>query len=131
MKEYTPARTIFAIFLGYLAFLLLEVIGAFVTAGPLHATGTGSLLVSGEAVTLLSAIVAGALAARVAKVRPLAHAGALGLSMFSVTIVVAIVSPRSPHAIYPAWFPYATACLAGAGSFVGGALATLSKPQAG
>lgn len=122
MNANNPARTIFAILLGYLAFLLLEVIGATLAAGALHATSGSSLLIAGETVTFVSAIVAGAVAARLAKGRPLAHAGALGLSMLSVTIVATAISPRSAHALYPQWFPYASAVLAGAGAFIGGAL---------
>jgi hypothetical protein len=128
LTQSSPARTILAVFLGYLTFLAVEIVGAFASAAVFRATSGSSLLVSGELVTFLAAAIGGAVAARVARTRPLAHAGALGLAMFSVTVIVTIITP---HRItpYPGWFPYATALLSGFGAFVGGALAGGSMAQ--
>lgn len=123
----SPARTILAVLAGYLTFLVLEILGAIVTASVLRVSTGGPLLISGEVVTFIAAIVGGGVAARIARNRPLEHAAALGLSMFTVTVLVTIVTPRPANAAYPAWFPYVTALFGGLGAFVGGALFTLAK----
>lgn len=123
----TPARTILAVLLGYLTFLILEVLGAIVTASVLRLSTGAPLLISGEVVTFIAAIVGGGVAARVARDRPLEHAAALGLSLFTVTVLVTIITPRPAVAAYPGWFPYVTAVFGGLGAFVGGALFTLAR----
>ena len=126
----SPARTIFAVLLGYLALLVLEVIGGIAAGAIVHARTGAGVLIAGEIVVLVSAIAAGAITARTARERPLAHAGALGLSILSVTAVLAAVSPRSAHATVPVWYPYAIALFGGVGAFIGGALASGSTREA-
>ncbi|HEV3154955.1 MAG TPA: hypothetical protein VGZ02_14195 [Candidatus Baltobacteraceae bacterium] len=122
MTSPSPARTVLAVFLGYLTFLILEIGGAFAAAAAANLRTGSSLLISGELTTFVAAAAGGAVAARVAQSRPLAHAGALGLSIFSVTVLVsALVQHRAPSP-YPGWYPYANAILSGVGAFVGGAL---------
>ena len=123
----TPARTVLAVFLGYLAFLLVEVAGNLIAGVLLCSTSRGTLILTGELVTVVSAAIAGAVAARVASTRPLAHAGALGLAIFSVTAIAsAAIPPRAPSP-FPAWFPYVNAVLGGVGAFMGGAIVALRE----
>lgn len=117
----SSGRTLLAVLLGYLTFLILEIIGAFMTASVLRARSGAALLISGEIVTFIAAALAGAVTARIARSRPLAHAGALGLAMFSVTVVVTAVAPHRAASPYPGWYPYAIALLSGVGAFLGGA----------
>ena len=124
-----PARTIFAVLLGYLAFIVLGVIGVLVAAGSLHAASGLSMLIAGEVVTFVAALIAGAITARVATTRALAHAGGLGLAILLVTALKASVAHPIASSPYPAWYPYAAALFGGVGAFVGGALTAASESR--
>lgn len=109
-----PLRTILAVLLGYVALLAVELAGALVFHD----------IVGSEFMSFVSGVAAGALTARIAVERPLMHAVVLGVVVISVTVVGAAFSKRPAIAGIPPWYPYAAALLAGAGTFVGGALAT-------
>jgi len=125
----SPARTVLAVFLGYLTFLMLEIVLGFLAAAFLHSTNRASLVITAELLTFLSAAAGGAVAARMAPERPLAHAGALGLAVLTVTIAVSVLVPQRAQSPFPAWFPFASAVFGGAGAFLGGGLVTLSRTQ--
>jgi hypothetical protein len=115
-------RTILAILLGYLALILLEVLGgAFLYVFHLS-PGSGAAVVGGEFTVFLSGIAAGAITARIAPARGLSHATALGLAIVSATTLAAAIARPPHHDPYPLWYPYALGIFAGVGAFVGGAL---------
>ncbi|HET9097134.1 MAG TPA: hypothetical protein VFN37_10760 [Candidatus Baltobacteraceae bacterium] len=114
-----PARTILAVLLGYLSLLAVELAGVLIFRG----------IIGGEFVTFISGLVAGAVTARVAAARPLLHASVLAVVIIAVTVFAAAFK-RAPTPGVPAWYPYAAALLAGAGTFVGGALSSREKPAA-
>lgn len=123
-----PGRTILAVLVGYLAMIVFDIIGGVMLAGAVHGRQGGStLIIGGEFVLFVSAIFAGAITARMAPFRPLSHAGALGLSIFSVSVLASAFTRPVPHQIYPDWYPYAAAVLGGFGAFVGGALIARSS----
>ena len=127
----SPARTLLAVLLGYLAFLVFGFFGGVFMALAMRARSGSGLLIGSEIVAFVAAAAAGAITARIAQRKPLAHAAALGLSVFSVTVVATIVLPRNPHAYYPSWYPFAAAVLGGVGAFVGGALVSAGRPETG
>lgn len=112
-----PARTILAVLLGYLTLLAVELLGALVFRG----------VIAGEFVTFVSGVIAGLITARIANSRPLLHAAVLGIVIICITMFAAAFSKRPPLPGIPPWYPYAAALLAGAGTFVGGALVTREK----
>jgi hypothetical protein len=114
-----PARTILAVLLGYVCLLAVELGGALIFRG----------IIGGECVTFISGLVAGAVTARVAAARPLLHASVLAVVIVGVTIFAAAFSRRVPTPGIPPWYPYAAALLAGAGTFIGGALPSRVKPR--
>jgi hypothetical protein len=63
-----------------------------------------------------------------APTRPLAHATVLGLTIFSVLVIVTAISKPPPPSLYPSWYPYASAFLAGFGAIFGGGVASSSEP---
>lgn len=115
-----PARTILAVLLGYVTLLAVELAGALVFRG----------ILGGEIVTFVSGLLAGAVTARIAAARPLLHAGVLGIAIVCVTVFAAAFSKRAPSPGIPAWYPYATALLAGVGTFIGGAFFARETPAA-
>ena len=125
----SPARTIFAVLLGYLAFIVLGVIGILIAASMLRAAGGLSMLIAGELVTFIAGLIAGAITARVARTRAVAHAGGLGLAIFLVTALKAFIAHPIANSPYPAWYPYAAAVFGGIGAFVGGALTAASESR--
>lgn len=117
--------------LGYLTLLVLGFAGNVLVALALHRTSGSGVLAGSEIVAFTAALAAGATTARIARTKPLAHAGALALSVFSVTIVAALIAPAPHQAVFPPWYPYVAALLGGAGAFAGGALAVMREdPQA-
>lgn len=106
--------------LGYLCLLAVELAGALIFRG----------IIGGEFVTFISGLVAGAVTARVATARPLLHACVLAVVIVGVTVFAAAFSKRPPVPGIPTWYPYAAALLAGAGTFIGGALSSRVKPAA-
>lgn len=118
-----PARTILSVFVGYLALILLGILGNEVLANVLHTrVGGTSAVIGGELVALISGVAAGAITARVASTRALAHATALGLTIVSATSLATAIAKPPTHQIYPSWYPYALAVFGGLGAFVGGVL---------
>ena len=85
------------------------------------------MLIAGEVVTFVAGLIAGAITARVATTRALAHAGGLGLAILLVTALKAFVAHPIAHSPYPGWYPYAAALFGGIGAFVGGALTAGAK----
>ena len=122
-----PGRTILAILVGYLSLILLDLLGGAMLGGALGGRSSSAEIIGGEFVVFIAGIIAGAITARLAPYRPLSHAGALGLSIISVTVLAAAFTRPVPHQIYPSWYPYAAALLGGVGAFVGGALAAKSN----
>lgn len=118
-----------AVLVGYLALIILEVIGGAFLAAALRGHGGATLIVGGEVVTFVAGVMAGAITARMAPTRPLTHATVLGLTVITVTSIVAAISQPPAGTTFPHWYPYAAALLGGAGAFVGGALAN-RDPQA-
>jgi hypothetical protein len=121
-----PGRTILAVLLGYLALIIFDIIGGVMLAGAVQGQRGSALIIGGEFVLFVSAILAGAVTARMAPFRPLSHAGALGLAIFCVSVLAASFTRPVPHQVYPSWYPYAAAVLGGVGAFVGGALVARS-----
>jgi hypothetical protein len=116
-----------AVLVGYLALIIFDIIGGIMLGGAMRGQRGSALIIGGEFVLFVSAILAGAITARMAPFRPLSHAGALGLSIFSVSVLAAAFTRPVPHQVYPSWYPYAAALLGGVGAFVGGALAAKSN----
>ena len=112
-----------AVLLGYLSLIILELIGGAFLAAVFQGKAGGQLILGGEIVTFIAGILAGAITARVAPTRPLAHATVLGFTVVTVTCIVTAISHPPAGAIYPTWYPYAAAALSGAGAFTGGAIA--------
>lgn len=111
-----------AVLLGYLALIILELIGGALLAGIYRGHTGGQLILGGEIVTFIAGILAGAITARMAPSRPLAHATVLGFTILTVTCIVTAISHPPAGAIYPSWYPYAAAALSGVGAFTGGAI---------
>ncbi len=120
-----PARTIFAILFGYLALIVLQLIGGEMLGRAVHGRPGSSAIIGGEIVVFAAGIIAGAITARLAPYRPLSHATALGLAIASATTLAAAISKPPAHQPFPNWYPYAAALLSGVGAFVGGALASM------
>lgn len=108
-----------AVLVGYCSLIILTLIGgALLNAvfGANHRT----VVVGGTVVTFISGVIAGGITARMAPTRPLAHATVLGLTIFSVLVIVSAISKKPPATLYPPWYPYASAFLAGFGAIFGG-----------
>ncbi|HZZ66200.1 MAG TPA: hypothetical protein VFE17_11910 [Candidatus Baltobacteraceae bacterium] len=119
-----PSRTVLAVLLGYLALILLEVLGGAFLYALRFIPGTSNTMIASECVVLISGVVAGGITARLAPSRPLSHAGALALAIISATsIATALVHPHT-HQIYPMWYPYVLGFFGGLGAFAGGAFVT-------
>lgn len=117
-----PSRTVLAVLLGYLALILLEVLGGGLLYAFRMMPGSMNTMIASECVVLMSGVIAGGVTARFAPSRPLAHAGALALAIISATsIATALVHPHTPQ-IYPGWYPYALGLFGGLGAFAGGAI---------
>lgn len=117
-----------AVLAGYLSLIILELIGGAFLAAAVRGHPTGQLIVGGEVVTFVAGVIAGAITARLAPSRPLAHATVLGFTIVTVTSIVTAISQPPRGAVYPHWYPYAAAILSGAGAFIGGALANRETP---
>jgi putative membrane protein (TIGR04086 family) len=112
-----------AVLVGYCALIILLLIGGAVLNSFLH-NNTRALIVGGTVVTFLCGVISGGITARMAPSRPLAHATVLGLTIFSVLTIVTAISKRPPNTMYPPWYPFAAAFLAGAGAIFGGSVAS-------
>jgi hypothetical protein len=121
-----PARTILAVLLGFFVWLAVVILGGLFFASAAARAGTSQMMLIGEIVSFVAGVAAGVVSAAVASARPLLHAGVLGVVMVCVLFFAAAFSKR-PLAGIPPWYPYAAALLSGAGTFVGGALATRPK----
>jgi hypothetical protein len=121
-----PLRTILAVLLGFLVWLAVVIVGGLFFASAAAHAGTSQLLLTGEIVSFVAGVAAGLAAAAIASGRPLLHAIVLGVVMVSVLFFAAASTRRTPAGI-PNWYPYAAALLSGAGTFVGGALASRPK----
>jgi hypothetical protein len=119
-----------AVLVGYCALIVLLLIGGALLSALLHGNHR-SMIVGGTVVTFISGVISGGITARMAPGRPLAHATVLGLTIFTVLVIVTAISKRPPVALYPAWYPYASAFLAGAGAIFGGAVASGSEEPKG
>jgi len=118
-----PARTVLAVFVGYLALLVLGVLGELLLVSILRGQTTGSsVMIAHEAVAFIAGIVAGAITARMAPSRRLSHATALALTIISATVLATALAKPPVHALFPGWYPYALALFSGVGAFGGGAL---------
>jgi hypothetical protein len=122
-----PARTILAVLLGYLVWFGVLLAGGLLFGAAAARGGTSQMMLVGEIVFFVAGVGAGAVAAAVAQARPLLHAIVLGVAMVCVMILGAAFSKRPMTAGVPSWYPYAVALLSGAGTFVGGALASRPK----
>jgi hypothetical protein len=122
-----PARTILAVLLGYLAWFGVLLAGGLLFGAAASRAGTTQTMFVGEIVFFVAGIAAGAVAAAVAQARPLLHAIVLGVAMICVMVFGAAFSKRPSAPGIPSWYPYAVALLSGAGTFVGGALASRPK----
>lgn len=116
--------------LGYLVLLGVEFAGGLLFGGAVARQGGSQLMLTGEVITFVAGVAAGAVAASIATARPLLHALVLGAAVVCVMILGAALSKRPPTPGIPSWYPYAAALLTGAGTFVGGALAMRKKPTA-
>jgi hypothetical protein len=128
-----PARTILAVFVGYLTLLIVGVFGEIILLNVLRGRQQNlglSAMVGHETVALFAGIVAGAITARMAPSRGLSHASALSLTIISATVLATAIS-KPVHPTYPTWYPYALALLSGVGAFFGGALASVRRSQEG
>jgi hypothetical protein len=112
-----------AVLVGYCALIILLLIGGTVLSAFLHGNPR-AMIVGGTVVTFICGVLSGGITARMAPARPLAHATVLGLTIFTVLTIVTAISKRPPGALYPAWYPYASAFLAGAGAIFGGAVSS-------
>jgi hypothetical protein len=124
-----PGRTILAVLVGYLALIVLELIGSVMLFSLLHGQTGGSAVIGGEAVVIVSGIIAGALTARLAPSRPLSHSTALALAIVSATAIATAIARPTHHQVFPNWYPYALALLGGVGAFAGGALVSSRTQQ--
>jgi hypothetical protein len=115
-----------AVLVGYCALIILLLIGGALLSSLLHGNHR-SMIVGGTLVTFISGVIAGGITARMAPTRPLAHATVLGLTIFTVLVIVTAISKRPPTSLYPGWYPYASAFLAGAGAIFGGSVASGSE----
>jgi hypothetical protein len=114
-----------AVLVGYCALIILLLIGGAVLNSFFHGN-TRAMIVGGTVVTFICGVISGGITARMAPTRPLAHATVLGLTIFTVLTIVTAISKRPPGAMYPVWYPYASAFLAGAGAIFGGGVASSS-----
>lgn len=112
---------------GYCALVLLSLIGGALLSGLFHGNHR-ALITGGAIVTFISGVLAGGITARMAPSRPLAHATVLGLTIFSVLTIVTAISKPPPASLYPGWYPYLAALLAGAGAVLGGGVSS-GEPQ--
>jgi hypothetical protein len=117
-----------AVLVGYCALILLLLIGGGLLRALVHEDHR-SLIVGGTVVTFISGVIAGGITARMAPTRPLAHATVLGLTIFSVLSIVTAISKHPPSTLYPAWYPFASAFLAGIGAIFGGAVSGASEDE--
>ena len=113
------SRTILAVLVGYCALVILLLIGGAVLSAIAHGA-VRSLIAGGMVVTFLCGVIAGGITARMAPSRPFAHATVLGLTIFSVLTITTSLAKPPPGSMYPHWYPYAAAFLAGVGAIVGG-----------
>lgn len=113
--------------LGYLAWFGVLLAGGLLFGAAASRAGTTQTMFVGEIVFFVAGIAAGAVAAAVAQARPLLHAIVLGVAMICVMVFGAAFSKRPSAPGIPSWYPYAVALLSGAGTFVGGALASRPK----
>lgn len=111
-----------AVLVGYCALIILLLIGGAVLSSFFHGNPR-AMIVGGTVVTFICGVISGGITARMAPARPLAHATVLGLTIFTVLTIVTAISKRPPNTLYPAWYPYASAFLAGAGAIFGGGVA--------
>jgi peptidoglycan/LPS O-acetylase OafA/YrhL len=116
-----------AVLVGYCALIILLLIGGAVLNAFVH-NNPRALIVGGTVVTFICGVLSGGITARMAPKRPLAHATVLGLTIFSVLTIVTAISKRPPGAMYPVWYPYASAFLAGAGAIFGGGVVSGTEP---
>lgn len=121
-----PARTILAVLLGFLVWLAVVILGGLFFAAAAARSGTPQLMLTGEIVSFVAGVAAGVIAGIIAGARPLLHAIVLGVVMVCV-LFFAAASAKRPVIGMPTWYPYAAALLSGAGTFVGGALASRPK----
>lgn len=125
-----PGRTILAVLVGYLTLIVLEVLGGAVLGSVLRLQiGGSSAMIGGEIVVLVSGIAAGAMTARLAPSRRLAHATALALTIVSATSLATAIAKPSAHQLYPAWYAYALALFSGVGAFTGGVLVSAKTEE--
>ena len=121
-----PARTILAVMLGFFVWFAVVILGGLFFASAAARAGSSQILLTGETVSFVAGVAAGVVAAAVASARPLLHAIVLGIVMVCVLFFAAAFS-KHPLIGIPQWYPYAAALLSGAGTFVGGALASRPK----
>ena len=108
---------------GYLTLIVLEVLGGAVLASALRSrVGGANAIIGGELVALVSGLAAGAITARIARSRALAHATALALTIVSATWLATAIAKPPAHHLYPSWYPYVLAVFSGLGAFIGGVL---------
>ena len=112
--------------LGFFVWLAVVLLGGLFFASAAARAGTSQMMFTGEAVSFIAGIAAGVVAGVVASARPLLHAIVLAVVMVCVLFFTASFSKR-PLVGVPPWYPYAAALLSGAGTFVGGALASRPK----
>lgn len=117
-----------SVLVGYCALIILLLIGGALLNALFHGN-TRAMLVGGTVVTFICGVLAGGITARMAPMKPLAHATVLGLTIFTVLTIVTAISKRPAVALYPAWYPYASAFLAGAGAIFGGAVVSSSDEE--
>jgi hypothetical protein len=126
-----PGRTILAVLVGYLTLIVLEVLGGAVLGSVLRVQiGGSSAMIGGEVVVLVSGIAAGAMTARLAPSRRLAHATALALTIVSATSLATAIAKPPAHQLYPGWYSYVLALFSGVGAFTGGVLASAKAEEA-
>lgn len=112
--------------LGFFVWFAVLILGGLFFASAAARGGTAQMMLTGETVSFVAGVAAGVVAAAVASARPMLHAGVLGVVMISVLFFAAAFAKR-PLVGIPPWYPYAAALLSGAGTFVGGALASRPK----
>jgi hypothetical protein len=120
-------RSIFAVLTGLLAVIVLST----VTDALLYATGVfprlgqalaNPLFVLATAYRTVYSILGSYLAARLAPVRPMSHALALGLLGLVVSIAGAVVTWNRVPSLGPHWYPLALIVLAMPAAWLGGKL---------
>lgn len=125
-----PGRTILAVLVGYLTLIVLEVLGGAILGSAMRVRiGGSSAMIGGEVVVLLSGLAAGAMTARLAPSRRLAHATALALTIVSAASLASAIAKPPAHHLYPGWYSYALALFGGVGAFVGGVLVSSKSDE--